>query len=113
MVFVSTNVEFTDEVTPRSCVGPTGGLEQWINLQLKTGTKVRITLSNSDFVPILVFRDDRLGPASPTLASRVGTTAGQTLTIEWTATFDSWHEIIVAPRTATLGRYTLKIEELP
>jgi hypothetical protein len=33
--------------------------------------------------------------------------------IEWTATFDTWHEIIVAPKTSVLGRYTLKIEELP
>lgn len=113
IVFASTNVQFTDDVNASSCIGPTGGLEQWINLQLKTGTKVRITLSNSEFVPILVLRDDRLGPASPTLAAKFGTAVGETLVIEWTATFDSWHEVIVAPRTAVLGRYTLKIEELP
>jgi hypothetical protein len=113
IVFASTNVEFTDEVTPRSCVSPFGGVEQWVNLQLRTGTKVRITLSNTEFVPILVLRDDRDGPRSPTLVSRVGTAAGQTLVIEWTATFDTWHEIIVAPRTAALGKYTLRIEELP
>lgn len=113
IVFASTNVQFTDEVNANSCPGPTGGVEQWINLQLKTGTKVRLTLSNSEFVPILVLRDDRLGPASPTLAAKVGTAVGETLVIEWTATFDSWHEVIVAPRTAVLGRYTLKIEELP
>lgn len=113
IVFASTNVQFTDDVNASSCVGPTGGVEQWINLQLKTGTKVRITLSNSEFVPILVLRDDRLGPASPALVTKLGTAVGETLVIEWTATFDSWHEIIVAPRTAVLGRYTLKIEELP
>jgi hypothetical protein len=113
IVFASTNVQFTDDVNANSCIGPTGGKEQWINLQLKTGTKVRITLSNTEFVPILVFRDDRLGPASPTLVAKVGTAAGETLVIDWTATFDSWHEIIVAPKTATLGKYTLKIEELP
>jgi hypothetical protein len=113
VTFASTNVEFSGELTPQSCPSPFGGVEQWINLQLRTGTKVRITLSNTDFVPILVFRDDRLGPASPTLVSRVGTAAGQTLVVEWTATFDTWHEIVVAPRTSTLGRYTLKIEELP
>ena len=113
IVFASTNVQFTDDVNANSCIGPFGTPEQWINLQLKTGTKVRITLSNSEFVPILVFRDDRLGPASPTLVSKVGTTVGQTLVIDWTATFDSWHEIVVAPKTATLGKYTLKIEELP
>ena len=113
VVFASTNVQFSDDLNARSCASPFGGVEQWINLQLKTGTKVRITLSNSEFVPILVFRDDRLGPASPTLVSKVGNVAGQTLTIDWTATFDTWHEIVVAPKTATLGKYTLKIEELP
>jgi hypothetical protein len=113
IVFASTNVQFTDDVNSNSCVGPTGGKEQWINLQLKTGTKVRITLSGSEFVPILVLRDDRLGPASPTLVAKIGTTVGETLVIDWTATFDTWHEVIVAPKTAVLGRYTLKIEELP
>jgi len=113
VVFASTNVQFTDDLNPRSCPSPFGGVEQWINLQLKTGMKIRITLSNTEFVPILVFRDDRLGPASPTLVSKVGKAAGDTLTIDWTATFDTWHEIVVAPRTATLGKYTLKIEELP
>jgi hypothetical protein len=113
IVFASTNVQFSDEVTANSCVGPSGGKEQWINLQLKTGTKVRITLSGSEFVPILVLRDDRLGPASPTLVAKVGTAVGETLVIDWTATFDTWHEVIVAPKTAALGRYTLKIEELP
>ena len=113
IVFASTNVQFTDDVNANSCIGPSGGKEQWINLQLRTGTKVRITLSGSEFVPILVLRDDRLGPASPTLVAKVGTTVGETLVIDWTATFDTWHEVIVAPKTATLGRYTLKIEELP
>lgn len=113
IVFASANVQFTDDVNTNSCIGPTGGREQWINLQLKTGTKVRITLSGSEFVPILVLRDDRLGAASPTLVSKVGTAVGETLVIDWTATFDTWHEVIVAPRTAVLGRYTLKIEELP
>lgn len=113
IVFASTNVQFTDEVTTSSCPGPFGGTEQWVNLQLKTGTKVRITLSNSEFVPILVFRDDRLGPASPTLVTKVGNAVGETLVIEWTATFDTWHEIVVAPKNAGTGKYTLKIEELP
>jgi hypothetical protein len=113
IVFASTNVQFTDDVNSNSCVGPTGGLEQWINLQLKTGTKIRITLSNTEFIPILVLRDDRLGPASPTLVAKVGNTVGESLVIDWTATFDTWHEIIVAPKTSVLGRYTLKIEELP
>ena len=80
---------------------------------MKTGTKVRITLSNTEFVPILVFRDDRLASGVADARHQGWQRAGETLTVEWTATFDTWHEIVVAPRTATLGRYTLKIEELP
>ena len=115
IVFATTNVTIADSITNTNynCAGPGGAVEQWVNLQLKTGTKVRITLSNSEFVPILLFRDDRLGPASPTLVSKRGTTVGETLVIDWTATFDTWHEIIVVPTAGKPGKYTLKIEELP
>jgi hypothetical protein len=113
IVFASPNVTFSGTVTANSCLGPTGGREQWINLQLKTGMKMRITLSNTDNVPILVLRDDRLGPASPTLVFKAGAAAGDTLVIDWTATFDTWHEVIVASPTGLLGKYTLKIEQMP
>jgi hypothetical protein len=115
IVFASTNVVIADSIknTTYNCVGPSGFVEQWVNLQLKTGTKVRITLSNAGFVPLLMLRDDRQGPASPSLVTKRGTTAGETLVIDWTATFDTWHEIIIAPLTAQVGTYTLKIEELP
>lgn len=114
IVFATTGVQFSDSVknTTYNCTGPTGFMEQWVNLQLKAGTKVRISLINPEFPALLVFRDDRQGPASPTLATKQGV-AGQTLTIDWTATFDTWHEIIVAPLNAAGGKYTLKIEELP
>jgi hypothetical protein len=113
IVFASTNVKINGTVDATSCAGPGGGREQWINLQLKTGMKVRITLSGTDNVPFLVFRDDRLGPASPTLATARGTTAGESVSVTWTATFDTWHEIIVTSLSGLLGKYTLEIEELP
>jgi hypothetical protein len=113
IIFASTNVTFSGVVDNNSCVGPFNGREQWINLQLKTGTKVRITLSGTDNVPFLVFRDDRLGPASPTLVTAAGKTAGETVVVNWTATFDTWHEIVVTSLNGLLGKYTLKIEELP
>ena len=115
IVFASTNVTINDEIrnTTYNCTGPTGFVEQWVNLQLKTGTKVRLTLSNAEFVPLLILRDDRLGPSSPSLVTKRGTTVGETLVIDWTATFDTWHEIIIAPLTGQVGKYTLKIEELP
>jgi len=116
IVFASTNIVVNDSIknTTYNCTGPSGFVEQWYNFQLKTGTKVRITLSNAEFVPILVLRDDRQGPASPTLVFKRGTTVGETLVIDWTATFDTWHEIIVTSANANLlGKYTLKIEQLP
>lgn len=113
IIFASTNVTINGTVDESSCVGPFNGREQWINLQLKTGTKVRITLSGTDDVPFLVFRDDRLGAASPTLATARGTAAGEAVTVNWTATFDTWHEIVVTSLNGLLGKYTLKIEELP
>lgn len=113
IVFATPGVQFSDSVVNKTynCTGPTGFMEQWVNLQLRTGMKVRLTLS-SDFPALFILRDDRAGPASPTLVSKRGT-AGETLVLDWTATFDSWHEIIVAPLNATGGKYTLKIEEVP
>lgn len=113
IVFASTNVTIDGVVDANSCAGPGGGREQWINLQLKTGMKVRLTLSGTDNVPFLVFRDDRLGPDSPTLATALGTTAGETVSVTWTATFDTWHEVIVTSLNGLLGKYRLTIEELP
>jgi hypothetical protein len=111
IVFASPNVQFTDSVSANSCIGPTGGREQWINLQLKTGMKMRLTLSGADFPAVFLIRDDRLGPASPTLVSKT-VAAGATSVIDWTATFDTWHEVIVAT-LGGYGKYTLKIEQLP
>ncbi len=110
IVFTTTNVTINGTVDNSSCLQPNGiDHEQWFNLQLKTGMKVRLTLSNTETPPGLLIRDDRLGPASPLLAVKTGTKAGDVLVIDWTATFDQWHEVIVFSR----GKYTLKIEELP
>lgn len=113
IVFGTVGTTIADSVknTTYNCAGPGGFMEQWVNLQLKVGMKVRLTL-NAEFPAAFLLRDDRQGPASPTLVRKDGT-AGQTLVIDWTATFDSWHEIIVAPLHATGGKYTLKIEEVP
>ncbi len=110
IVFTTTNVTINGTVDNSSCLQPNGiDREQWFNLQLKTGMKIRLTLSNTDVAPGLLIRDDRLGPASPLLAVKTGTKAGDVVVIDWTATFDQWHEVIVFSR----GKYTLKIEELP
>jgi hypothetical protein len=113
VVFASTNVTVSDSVVNKTynCTGPTGFMEQWVNLQLRTGMKIRLTLT-ADFPALFIFRDDRQGPASPSLVTKQGS-ANQTLVIDWTATFDKWHEIVIAPLNAAGGKYTLKIEELP
>jgi hypothetical protein len=114
IIFATPNVTFSGAVDNTSCLGPFNDREQWINLQLKTGMKVRITLSGTDDVPFLIFRDDRLGPASPTLVTARGTTKGETVSVTWTAAFDTWHEIVITSATVnSLGKYTLKIEQLP
>jgi hypothetical protein len=114
IIFATPNVTIDGVVDEKSCLGPVNDREQWINLQLKTGMKVRITLTAPDGVPFLLFRDDRLGPASPTLVTARGTTKGETVSVTWTATFDTWHEIIItSANNDLLGKYTLKIEQLP
>ena len=65
--------------------------------------------------PGLLLRDDRLGPASPTLKVAASTTPG-TVTLDWTATFDQYHEVVVFKNggaAAPYGAYTLKIERVP
>lgn len=92
-----------------------GTYEDWVVLPLKTGDKFRITLTTTTMPPGFVLRDDRLGPASPTLAVRTSNVPG-TITLDWTATFDTYHEIVIfrngGPNTP-YGPYTLKIERLP
>jgi hypothetical protein len=103
-----------DETT--GCPSPVvaGTFEAWYVMILKTGDRLRITLTTDEMPPILVWRDDRLGPASPTLAVRSSPTPG-TLVIEWTATFDTYHEIVIAKNggpSVPYGNYTLKIERM-
>jgi hypothetical protein len=101
----------------RDCESPVaaGTYEDWVVLPLKVGDKLRITLTTTTMPPGLVLRDDRLGPASPTLRVATSATPG-TVTIDWIATFDSYHEIVVFKNggaSAPYGAYTLKVERLP
>jgi hypothetical protein len=114
----SLGVSFNGTLSPTTdCESPVapGTYEDWVVLPLKTGDRIRITLTTTTMPPGLVLRDDRLGPASPTLVVRTATTPG-TLTIDWTATFDTYHEIVIFKNggaTAPYGPYTLTIERLP
>ena len=111
-------ITFNGVLNPATdCESPVapGTFEDWVILPLKTGDKFRITLTTTTMPPGLVLRDDRLGPASPTLVVRSSPTPG-TLTIDWTATFDTYHEIVIFKNggaNAPYGSYTLTIERLP
>ena len=100
----------------RDCESPvvSGTYEDWLVLPLRTGDRVRLTLTTTTMPPGLVLRDDRLGPASPTLRSASSTSPG-TVTLDWTATFDTYHEIVIFKNggaSAPYGPYTLKVERL-
>ena len=101
----------------KDCESPVvaGTYEDWIVLPLRTGDRVRLTLTTTSIPPALLRRDDRLGPASPTLRVAASTTPG-TVTLDWTATFDTYHEVVVFKNggaAAPYGAYTLKIERVP
>ncbi|HEX6070581.1 MAG TPA: hypothetical protein VFZ18_12175 [Longimicrobiaceae bacterium] len=84
-------------------------------MPLTTGDRFRITLTTTTMPAGFVLRDDRAGPASPTLAVRTSSTPG-TISLDWTATFDTYHEIVVfknAGAGTPYGPYTLSIERLP
>ncbi|HUP90310.1 MAG TPA: hypothetical protein VM100_13210, partial [Longimicrobiales bacterium] len=113
----SIGITFTGTLNAATdCPSPVaaGTIEDWIVMPLKTGDKFRITMTTTSMPPGFVLRDDRQGPASPTLAVRTANAPG-TITLDWTATFDSYHEIVIfknAGPEVPYGSYTIKIERL-
>lgn len=103
---------YTDSMDDATDCPFMGGYEDRIILIFETGDKMKITLNPTTFAPILVLRDDRLGPDSPTLAVRSSQTPGTPLEIDWTATFSGFYEIIVS-RSSGQGAYTLDVERVP
>ena len=92
-----------------------GTYEDWIVMPLKAGDRFRISLTTTTMPAGFAWRDDRLGPDSPTLAVRSSTTPG-TITLDWTATFDTYHELVIfknAGPGVAYGAYTVQIERLP
>ncbi len=118
MVQGTIGITFEGALNPATdCESPVaaGTYEDWIVLPLKTGDKFRITLTTTTMPPGFVLRDDRQGPASPTLAVRTSSTPG-TITLDWTANFDTYHEIVIFKNggaDAPYGPYTLQIERIP
>lgn len=95
------------------CPSPVGsGHEDWLVMLLKTGDKLRFTMTTTTMAPLMVWRDDRLGPASPTLKV-VGSPTPGTIVLDWTATFDGFHEMVITHMTSVKGAYTLTVQRLP
>ncbi|MEI6738686.1 MAG: Ig-like domain-containing protein [Gemmatimonadaceae bacterium] len=113
----SIGMTFAGELnTSTDCASPAapGTFEDWIVMPLTKGDKIRITLTTTDMAAGLVLRDDRNGPASPTLTSAFSTTPG-TVSLDWTVTFDTYHEIVIYRRNSATpyGRYTISVQRLP
>lgn len=117
IVFGTPGITLTGSIDPATdCRTPISveWYEDWLVMLLKTGEKLRFTMTTTEMAPLLVWRDDRLGPDSPTLKT-VSSDKPGTITLEWTATFDGWHEMVIsrANGTTPYGRYTLKVERIP
>lgn len=116
IVFVTPGVTITEEIDPAAdCRSPGGtGVEDLFIILPRSGTRLDMTASTSAFAPYLVYRDDRLGPASPTLARDVRHTVGATARVSYTTTFAGFQEIVVGPANAGgSGAYSLTITEGP
>lgn len=102
--------------TSTDCASPAapGTFEDWIVMPLTKGDKIRITLTTTDMAAGFVLRDDREGPASPTLTGTSSTTPG-TISLDWTVTFDTYHEIVIYRRNPATpyGKYTISVQRLP
>jgi hypothetical protein len=70
---------------------------------------VDLTQPTNTFAPALPVRDDREGPASPTLTRDIRLQVGETAQTAWTTTFTGFHEIVVNNSGAAVGAYKLTI----
>ena len=109
LVFVTLGVTINESLSASDCDGIFGGKEDWFLLLPNAGQRVDLKLETTQIAPILVFRDDRQGPASPTLASDFRFQVGETARAAHTTTFAGFHEIVVNNATAALGSYKLTI----
>jgi adhesin/invasin len=112
-IFGTPDITITDAVDPATDCAFMGGYEDRLIMILPAGLKLRLSLTSTEMAPFLVFRDDRLAAASPTLITARQTTPG-TATVDWTTTFSGYYEVIMTTLDAARGqKYTLKIERQP
>ena len=111
VVFAWPGVSYNGTIDNNDCTSPgsTGHEDRFVILP-DAGVRLALTSSSAAFGAGIVFRDDREGPASPTLAYDFQSEAANTAKVAYTTTFSGFHEIIVSPwSAASTGAYTMTI----
>jgi hypothetical protein len=108
VIFATFGSTVTQSLTRATSCSFQGDIEDRYIVLLQTGEKVSINLATTAFSPYLILRDDRT-PTSPAVATKRLAAPG-TASVEYTATFNGFHEIIVTSNTfVSEGSYTLSI----
>lgn len=113
VVFVTPGVTISERIDPAvDCAGPFGGVEDLFIILPPNGTRLDLSVATTAFAPLVVYRDDRLGPASPMLTRDFRTTIGATARTSYTTTFEGFQEIVVGHiNPGGSGAYTLTIAQ--
>jgi hypothetical protein len=111
LTYVWPSVTITGSIAATDCASPVGsGREDRYIVLPDAGARLAMSVASTAFGAGVVFRDDRLGPASPTLAYDFQAETGNTAKVAYTTTFSGYHEIVVAPSAASgTGSYTLTL----
>lgn len=108
VIFATFGSTVTQSLTKATSCSFQGDIEDRYIVLLQTGEKVTITLATTAFSPYVILRDDRT-PTSPAVATNRLTAPG-TATVNYTATFNGFHEIIVTSNNfVSEGSYTLSL----
>jgi hypothetical protein len=111
LTYIWPNVTINGSISGTDCEWPGGGgrEDRYIILP-DAGVRLAMSLSSSAFGASLNFRDDRLGPDSPTLAYDRQSTIGVPANVAYTTTFSGYHEIVVSHTdVGATGNYTLTL----
>ncbi len=113
VVFVTPGVTISEKIDPAAdCAGPFGGVEDLFIILPPNGTRLDMSVATAAFAPLVVYRDDRLGPASPMLTRDFRYTIGATARTSYTTTFEGFQEIVVGhTNPGGSGAYTLTIAQ--
>jgi hypothetical protein len=110
--FVWPKVTINGSIGSTDCTSPDGvGREDRFIVLPNAGVRMAMSLAPTGFAPVLVFRDDRQGPASPTVAYDIQSEIGFPAKVAYTTTFAGFHEIVVShANTGGTGNYSLTVD---